>query len=194
MCLRDPARSRHAGAAESRPHVRARARGCLGLLAPARQGRRSRSPRGLSAVRARGRGAARRGAPPPWARRRSTARPPGPRSRATRKRSRDVRVSSCSTLPASRGSASRWTRRRSVRRSTRSSPSAASARVAKRGGDPGYRPEERSPQRVPRSASRRIRIPEASEQLDLDRVHRVDVRIAELDRALDDRLPVEQLA
>ena len=32
------------------------------------------------------------------------------------------------------------------------------------------------------------------EQLDLDRVHRVDVRVAELDRPLDDRVAVEQLA
>ena len=32
------------------------------------------------------------------------------------------------------------------------------------------------------------------EQLDLDRVHRVDVRVAELDRPLDDRVTVEQLA
>ena len=192
VCLRDPTIAAR-DAAQPRPHVRPCARGGLGLLAPAWTGRRARSRRRLSAVRAREtrRGSSRSSST--LSSRRSTARPPGQRSRATRRRSRDARVSSCSTRPDSPGSASRWTTQRCERRSTRSSPDPGQPVLRSAAAIPVI--ERRSGRRsASRSAGRRLRIPKAPEELDLDRVHRIDVRVAERDRALDDRLPVEQLA
>ena len=60
------------------------------------------------------------------------------------------------------------------------------SRVAKGCRDPGDRAKQRSPCRL-------VACPPGTQQLDLDRVHRIDVRVAEADRALDDRVAVEQL-
>ena len=60
------------------------------------------------------------------------------------------------------------------------------ARVPQRRRDPGDRAQQRPPRRLVAAAP-------GAEQLDLDRVHRVDVRVPQPDRALDDRMAVEQL-
>ena len=84
VCLRDPL-DRGARAAQPRPHVRPRARGGVRLQARARRGGRARPARRAPAVRPRTRPARSsccvRSA-------RSTARPPGRRSRGTRSRRR----------------------------------------------------------------------------------------------------------
>ena len=56
-----PVRARRAGTAQPRPHVRARARGCVGLLAVSRACRRARVARGTADLRSRGRGSRGRG-------------------------------------------------------------------------------------------------------------------------------------
>ena len=61
--------------------------------------------------------------------------------------------------------------------------SSIAARVAERRGDAGDRAEERPAYAL--AARRRVAVAVAAEQLDLDRVHRVDVRVAEADRALE---------
>src|SRR5438105_13871673 len=60
-----------------------------------------------------------------------------------------------------------------------------SARVPQRRRDPRDRSEQRQLSRLVARAM-------PAQELDLHRVHRIDVRIAELDRATQDRLALEQ--
>ena len=64
--------------------------------------------------------------------------------------------------------------------------SAASAGVAKGRRDPGDRAEQRPRRRLVAAAI-------ATQELDLDRVHRIDVRVAKADRPLENRLALEEL-
>src|SRR5215204_4140470 len=65
-------------------------------------------------------------------------------------------------------------------------PPGQSAGVPQSGGDPAYRAEKRPGRRLLAGA-----IP--AQELDLNRVHRVDIRIPEPDRALQDGMAVEEL-